>query len=304
MDQRQQQVQVGAGLQESRLNTEFIAFLEKYGTRALYIILIIVLAYVGWQRWQRWKSAQLDQAFVALNAAMESRDPDNLMRVSADHRGQGSVWIVANLAAADQYLDAVRRGLAPGANLITPAETDRLTETQQQELLVKANGILQEVIDSVGTSKGHVVFSQAARWGLVTVAIANNDEAKARTLLEEYISTAEKAGLKAQAEIGRARLNALPGFLAPKAVYAEAELPASARPFRPAAPSPFSVQGGTGQEMSLSMEELQELLRTGTPVPVPGTGAEDLPPPTIEDLTPPAPPPSEQPAPAPGSDGG
>lgn len=300
MDQRQQKVQVGAGLQESRLNTEFIAFLEKYGTRALYIILVVVLAYVGWQRWTRWQAAKLDQAFVALNAAMESRNPDNLMRVSADHRGQGSVWIVANLAAADQYLDAVRRGLAPGANLFTPAETDRLTETQQQEMLVRANGILQEVIDSVGTSKGHVLFAQAARWGLVTVAIANNDEAKARKLLNEYIDTADTAGLKAQAEIGRARLNALPGFLAPKAVYAEAELPASARPFRPA--SPFSVQGGTGQEMSLSMEELQELLRTSMPAAVPDTGEEDLPPPTLEELTPPPPPPASQPAP--GNDGG
>jgi len=304
MDQRQQQVQVGAGLQESRLNTEFIAFLEKYGTRALYLILVIVLAYVGWQRWTRWQATKLDQAFVALNAAMQSRDPDNLMRVSADHRGQGSVWIVANLAAADQYLDAVRRGLAPGANLITPAESERLTESQQQEMLAKANSILQEVVDSVGTSKGHVLFAQAARWGLVTVAIANNDEAKARTLLGEYIDTADKAGLKAQAEIGRARLAALPGFLAPKAVYAEAELPESARPFRPAAPAPFSVQGGTGQEMTLSMEELQELLRTGAPAPVPGAGDEDLPPPTIEELTPPAPPPSEQPAPASGGDGG
>lgn len=312
MDQRQEKVQVGAGLQESRLNTEFIAFLEKYGTRALYVVLVVVLAYVGWQRWQRWQDAKLDQAFVALNAAMNSRNPDNLIRVATEHRGQGSVWIVAYLNASDHLLEAVRRGLAPGANAITPADTDRLTESQQQEMLTKAGGMLKEVLEATKGSAKTVLFAQAARWNLATVAINGNDEATAKRLLEEYIAQAEKAGLKAQVVVAKERLASLHAYLSPKALYAEAELPEFARPARPTlgastTASPWSVEGGTGQEVNLTSEQLQELLKTGTAIPLNDAAREQgqpvLPPssgdePVDEDEVPVPPPPSS------GGDGG
>lgn len=72
MDDRQQQVQVGAGLQESRLNTDFIDFLKKYGTYGLYAMLAVVLSYVGWQRWTMHKNNTRDQAFADLGAAIAS----------------------------------------------------------------------------------------------------------------------------------------------------------------------------------------------------------------------------------------
>ncbi len=44
MDERQEQVQVGAGLQESRLNTDLINWLNKWGSHILSVVALIVLA--------------------------------------------------------------------------------------------------------------------------------------------------------------------------------------------------------------------------------------------------------------------
>ncbi|MEM1423311.1 MAG: hypothetical protein AAGH64_04835, partial [Planctomycetota bacterium] len=47
MDDRQQQVKIGAGLEESRINRELIDWLNKWGMRILIVVLLVVAAYQG-----------------------------------------------------------------------------------------------------------------------------------------------------------------------------------------------------------------------------------------------------------------
>ena len=65
----QRQIQAGAGLQESRLNEDFINFLRKWGPFFTYGILAIVLVWLGIGQYQSWKARQSAQAFADLAAA-------------------------------------------------------------------------------------------------------------------------------------------------------------------------------------------------------------------------------------------
>ena len=47
MDERQTQIREAAGLDESRLNTEFVEFLRKWGPIALGVLAVAALAFVG-----------------------------------------------------------------------------------------------------------------------------------------------------------------------------------------------------------------------------------------------------------------
>ncbi|MCU0688904.1 MAG: hypothetical protein MUE97_04085, partial [Phycisphaerales bacterium] len=125
---RGREIRTGAGLEESRLNQDFIDALRKYGTPVLLIILIVTVSWLGWQRWQASKNAKRATAFVDLEAQMPQRDPsmfatprdvspDVLLRVAEDHTGEGSAPLLARLAAADQWLASAARGVQPGAEL-------------------------------------------------------------------------------------------------------------------------------------------------------------------------------------------
>ncbi|HVZ93431.1 MAG TPA: tetratricopeptide repeat protein, partial [Phycisphaerales bacterium] len=100
MEDRQKQIQVGAGLQESRLNADLIQFLQKYGTPILMVVLVIVLGYVGWSKYNRWQAERRDEAFAAYQAARGgvgadgtlAGSPDNLLKVAEERRGRGAVW--------------------------------------------------------------------------------------------------------------------------------------------------------------------------------------------------------------------
>lgn len=273
MDERQQQVQVGAGLQESRLNTEFIDFLRKYGTYGLYGLLAVVLAYVGWQKWSVYQQKNLDEAFRQLDAGMASRNPENLLTVAAENKGQGAVWQLATLSAAENYLDAARRGYAPGSDQVNPAETDRLTESQTQEMLNKANGLLKDVLAKVGNDKGQLLIAQRTRWNLATAALNANDPATAKKYLDEYENAAKNAGLTDMVALGSTRASSIDRVLAPTALYTEAELPATAKPAAPVqvpGMGTFNVTGGTGRPISLTREEFDALQKEGKIKPLDG----------------------------------
>ncbi|XOV74239.1 MAG: hypothetical protein ACFHWZ_11765 [Phycisphaerales bacterium] len=104
MDDQKRQVEAGAGLQESRLNQDFIDLLKKYGTTVLLVLLVIMATYVGIQRYAQYQEDKTDQAFADLDNAANT--PAVLLAVAEQWDGRASVWEIATIRAAKAYLDS------------------------------------------------------------------------------------------------------------------------------------------------------------------------------------------------------
>ena len=117
MDERQQQIRAGAGLEESRLNTEFIDFIQKWGGPFLIICALLMGAWAGWNWLERKKSQRLDEAFGQYEAQLAGGNPspEALRAVAEEFSGIASVSLLARLNAADIYLAAIRSGVRTGA---------------------------------------------------------------------------------------------------------------------------------------------------------------------------------------------
>ena len=71
MDERQQQIKAGAGLEESRINQDLIDFLQKWGSWILMALAVAALAYAGlqWLERQRVEKKSLWRASSAASNA-------------------------------------------------------------------------------------------------------------------------------------------------------------------------------------------------------------------------------------------
>jgi hypothetical protein len=236
MDDRQQQIQVGAGLQESRLNTDLINFLEKWGTWILTVILVVVGGYVGVAKYREWRAAELDKAFDAYASArgapgtdgVLNGSPDNLVQVAAAHASHGSVSLLARLDAAEIYLGAARRGLRPGTDLAAIKPEDALSPKESAEMVKKAGALFQEVLASSGLTGERAVLGMRAKWGLASVAISEGNLAKAREILAEIEAAAPKAGLNEHAAEAKRRLGLMDRLSNLPPLLSDADLPAVA----------------------------------------------------------------------------
>lgn len=197
MDDRQRKVEAGAGLQESRLNEDFIDLVKKHGTKVLLVLLVVMLSYVGWQRYSQWQEDLTDQAFSDLDNA--ARTPNVLLSVASQWDGRGSVWEIATLRAARAYLDSARTRTEPGVDPSTVAASELLDDDRVRSMLNEANTLFETVLDRTQTSKP--IFAQDARWGIATAnlglaAIATGDERSqyldaAEASLNELVEIAE-----------------------------------------------------------------------------------------------------------------
>jgi hypothetical protein len=233
MDERQQQIQVGAGLQESRLNTELIAFLEKWGTWILTVILVLVAGYVGLNKWREYQAARLDDAFEQYAAArgkpaadgVLDGSPDNLLKVAAEHASRGAVPHLARLDAAEILLASARRGLKPGSDLAAPKPEDVLAPDAANDLITRAAELFSQVRASVGSDPAASVLALRSRWGLAATALSTGDLEAARTHYTEIGSLARTAGLTEQADLAQRRLTTLDAYATPATLYSDKDLP-------------------------------------------------------------------------------
>ncbi len=235
MDDRKEQLQVGAGLQESRLNTDLIQWLNKWSTPALMVIAVIVLGYVGMQKLEEYRDGQIDSAFAAYEASrgtlgpdgILTGNPDNLMRVAGEHDGKASIWELSKLDAAEIWLGCAWRGLKPGTNLQDILDEDVLSEDEIAEYLTKARGEFEQVLARVEGNDALRSFELRALDGLSAVAMGNGDREKARELLERL---AERAGedFARIASIAQISIDNIDSIPLDVGIIAEADMPASA----------------------------------------------------------------------------
>lgn len=248
------QIREGAGLDESRINQDFVDWLRKYSTPILFVICAIVLAYAG-MNWLRTKRAQaLDLAFSHLSEAQEAGSPDSLLAVAEEHAGQRAVPILARLEAADIFLRAARTGLAVGANLKsdgTPEDpADVLTPEQRQDHLNRAAALYQRVVDDSHDAEANLT-AISGMFGLAAVAEMRGDRATAEQWYNRIADRARGAHLPWLEQLASERKATLDTIANPPTLYTTAQLPASAAPALPSM-GPIIGTDGSGQPIEFT----------------------------------------------------
>lgn len=243
LDERQKQIQTQAGLEESRLNTDFIDFLKKYSSIILTIILAIVVAYVGYGKLRESRASKLGDAFAQYESARKASSPTNLRRVADEFTGQVEIGSLSRLDAADVMLTSAIKGLVPGAvtdrakGTVTNPE-DILTADARAKLLADAKALYERVVTDTQGDPLKATLTIGAMFGVAAVAetTANADEAKAMYAKIEQLATA--ANLPDLAGIAKSRAADVQQFLGGVKLMSADEVKTKPAPPPPPAPIP------------------------------------------------------------------
>lgn len=246
MDERQQQIKSGAGLEESRINEDFKEFLEKWG---FWLLLLVAVGFGGlwaFQKLEERRVAKVDAAFAAYEGAAGSANPspDALRRVADEYEGVRSISDLARLRSADIYLHSARTGLLPGAEYDAEGELtnedDLLTDEQVARQLDQAQGLYALVYESAEAS-GSVLSIEAA-FGMGAAGESKGDVELARRGYEAAKAAATRHGRPVLARAAGARLEAIADGVPERlALFSEDDLP-ELPTYTPPAPTPVETQ--------------------------------------------------------------
>ena len=179
MDKRLKDIQQGT-LTESRLNSDFLYWLKEQGPNYLLAALLVLCVLLGWNWWDQRRRMGVDAAWNELN---EATSPQALAEVAERHAQVDSIAVIANLDAADRYLEAVRVGKrfdrevgAPDAAVTPELRTQYLDEADR--LYAKAAAGLD------GKPAPETLLLASACFGRAAVAESKGDMAAAETWLK------------------------------------------------------------------------------------------------------------------------
>jgi hypothetical protein len=254
MDDRQTQIRSGAGLEESRLNQDFIDFLKKWSTPVLWLIVLIGAAWWGLRYLKEQRIAKVDNAFASLNEASSGGNPSpaSLRTIAADYAGVRSVSELALLQTVDIYLRAAIAGVEPGAE-IDPAtgqpvnEGDVLDADRVRGYLSQARDMSRGVADSTAGQAGKELLNLQAwmRLGASQEGLGSVEDAKSS--YERAAAVAREGGFPELVLLAEARRDAAGDGVAVEALPSEqslAPLPGEQRVETPAA-FPEIIDGDT-----------------------------------------------------------
>ncbi len=199
MDDRQTDIRAGAGLENSRINQEFVDFLNKWSSPVL--ITLAVAAGVWWllQYMERRENARIDQAFSELQAATAGGNPSpsSLTTIANDYSGVRSVPELAKLTATDIYLRAFTIGTEPGAQfdpmtrrVLNP--DDVLTPERRSQYLALAEATANEVLSDSKDKPSKALFAMQALTRLAAVQEGKRDFEAAKGYYEQLKALSAK----------------------------------------------------------------------------------------------------------------
>ena len=228
MDERQTKIREGAGLDASRLNTEFVDFLKKWSTPFLLVLVVIAGLYTLSQRREIAREARIDQAFASLNAATS---PSALLDIANEYDNVGAVAETARLRAADTLMLAVFRGLKPGA-AITPAgqienPDDVTTDEDIENFLTQSEGLYQQVWDETPVEPIKVWHKIGAGFGMAAVAETRGDAEAARAWYEKVLAVCDEGDAPDLKTITEERLATLDERIVAPVLLSVDDLPAA-----------------------------------------------------------------------------
>lgn len=258
-----QGVSVGAGLQESRLNTDLIDFLRKYGSYALYAILIIAGLYAATNWYKQREAKALDTAFLALNRAAETGSADALLAVANQYAGKAAVADLANLRAAVIIFEDARFGVTPGTPINLrefPPEENRITDEQAMTQFARSEELFRSVLNRNASNKNRYLIAQQARWGLASALAAQGKFDQAKQAITDYADAAKRNNWPAHASIAANRLALLQDATHNSLLPALAELP-------PANIAPTNMPAPQTPGLSFGATPPQQQQTGGMPIP-------------------------------------
>jgi hypothetical protein len=214
-DERRLEIRERAGLEEARLNQDFIDFLRKWSTP---VLLVFAVAAVGWAFFQRRaqsQQAELSAAFTELEAARstDNPSPDTLVTIAQTYATSGAVPILARLEAGDIYLDAVRRGMVPGSELTPEGNAkpeDVLSDSARTELLGKAREQFEAAMALATKTPSFSMHKLSAHYGLAAVAESEAHWDKAKASYEAIVALATTLNFSDDVKLAQARIESLP----------------------------------------------------------------------------------------------
>ena len=294
MDERLGQIKEGAGLEESRINAEFVDFLRKWSTPALALLAAAALAYLGMQKLEQRRQDRADTAFREYEAASTSGNPDALIRVASEFGGVGAIKPMALVDAGDIYFGSVLSGIEPGAPLDEKGQPenaeDRLSDDERDTYLGRAEAEYRAALDASGAKPGYELHAISAAYGLAAIAETRGDATAAREWYEKVFEFAGRGGYVPQAEDAEQRILNRAEAIAP--------VPLNDASVQPAAPVAGLLSSQFGGEVK-PVEEIRDAVE-GWAGEAPTQGPE-LPPPApdaesgSDEPTEPAPPDSQIP---------
>lgn len=196
MDDRQTQIREGKGLEDSRVNQDFIDFLGKWSSPVLLTLAVAAGIWAGLQHLERKKVARVDQAFSELASATAGGNPSpaSLKTIAAEYAGVRAVPTIALLTTTDLYLNAFMLGVEPGAvpdpSTGLPVEADMLDDAQRQVYLEQAGKFAQQVLDLVKGVEGQELLAMQAMSRLAAINEGKRDFEGARSIYEELAGLA------------------------------------------------------------------------------------------------------------------
>lgn len=258
VDERQRQIKEGAGLEESRLNYDFIEWLRKWSTPILLVAAAISLAIFGLRKYEEWKTTRVNLAYARLDDAVRSANPSpaTLIGLAEEFKSVRGIPLLARKAAAGIYHKSIMAGvdanvvLQPGedasylnqdGSLKDPEQ--RLSEEEREAYLREFESLNRQVVEATEGKPEFWVHRIAAIFNLAAAAETREDYEGARRLYEQAASEAERFDDQIHAEIARERIASLDELQNLPRLFTLAELP---KPPEPELPPPGELGGEVG----------------------------------------------------------
>lgn len=212
MDERQQQIQTGAGLTEARLNTEFIDALKKWGPWVVMLVAAVVLGYVGLGRLREARERSRAESFGAFNEAERAGNPVNLIRVAEENAALPGLAAQSRISAADALMLSIARGVMPGVEV--PPDglvhvNDLMNAEQKSTLLEQAKTQYQMALETSDAHPELWVQRLGALMGLAAVAETTGKFDDAKSAYQRAVEVAQKQELAEMAKVIQERLKTL-----------------------------------------------------------------------------------------------
>lgn len=191
------QLRVGAGLEESRLNQDFLDFLRKWSTPVLLVAALAALGFVAYQKYTQAQRDNVDKAFRELEDVSSTTlpSPDSLTAVARQYPGINAVPALAHIRAGDSLMFGIQTGLKAGAKIKpdgTPEQADDvLADADRTSILAQAAENYQLALDESMKNASQRSVTFGALFGLASVAESKGEIDQAKTLYERIIALAD-----------------------------------------------------------------------------------------------------------------
>ncbi len=208
MDDRQQQVKIGAGLEESRINRELIDWLNKWGLRILIVVLFVVAAYQGNQFLTQRAHNARNTAFVDFYQIIDLNNPGAVLEFGDEHDGEGALWELAYINGGMMLLSEGTRGVSLEAqNVFSPTPEETLSREDREQRYTKSSEVFGKVIERFENDPAKRLVLLQALSGKASAEMSLGNAAVARGLLERVVEIGNADGFPDLALLAQERLS-------------------------------------------------------------------------------------------------